>query len=105
RDLGRANGPASGMGGGFPLGCCVAPAGAASAAELALWPAPYQARIAVTVLTTTTSVTHHRVRLAHRMPLPSFGRALAGKFGPLHPGPVGPLDPSRLGSPPEGTGS
>src|SRR5216684_3550650 len=47
RDLGRANGPASGMGGAFRVACCVAGSGAASAIELDRLPAPPQPRISV----------------------------------------------------------
>src|SRR5713101_2192110 len=68
RDLGRANGPASGMGGAFRVACCVAGSGAASAIELDRLPAPLQPRISVAGPTTIISVTHNRVRFATRIP-------------------------------------
>src|SRR5216684_182905 len=68
RDLGRASGPASGMGGAFPVACCVAPSGGLSGTELACLRAPLQPTISVAVPTTSIIVTHNRVRFTTCIP-------------------------------------
>ena len=85
-DLGRANGPASGMGGAFRVVCCVAPSGTASAAELARLPAPRQPSISVAGPTTSISPTNNRVRFATRIPQRSSmdGASFFGRFFPFH---------------------
>src|SRR5712692_8906593 len=71
-DLGWANGPALGMGGGFRVACRVAPCGAAADSDLAFLPAPSQARISAAIPSTTASVTHKCVRSANRILPRSF---------------------------------
>src|SRR5713101_3299192 len=86
RDLGRANGPASGMGGAFRVACCVAASRGASATEPACLRAPWQPRISVAAPTSSIIVTHNRVRFATRIPqLSSLDGALFfGRFFPFH---------------------
>src|SRR5713101_3581331 len=74
RDLGRANGPAAGMGGAFPLACCRA---------------PLQPRISAAAPTTSISVTDNRVRfatrIAQRCSLRLWITPKEKKGGPAHP--------------------
>src|SRR5713226_2069584 len=88
RDFGRANGPASGMGGAFGVTCCVASSSAACGAGLAGLLARSQPRISVAAPTTSISGTHNCVRFATRIPQRSSLRlwiTLREKKGRAHP--------------------